>query len=157
MVSGTQQLVAATVATLAPYIPFLIDLTKAGSQKFAEVIAEKGGEAAWHRAQALWSKLKSYFEGDAEVISAATLVAAKPEDVARQKMLAEVLSVRLKQNPELAQELLNLLGGQEALQKVLADRSSWVEDITQDLEGSGKQIVQASEDSVVKGVKQTKR
>ena len=150
------QIAAATVATLAPFTPFLLEVGKTGGKKLAEVIAEKGGEAAWKKARALWNKLEARFDDDSEVKSAATMVAAKPEDETRRTMLAEVLGARLQENPALAQELFDLLGGQEAVQQVLADRSSWMEDVTQRMKGSGKQIVQASDDSVVKGVRQIK-
>jgi hypothetical protein len=83
-------------------------------------------------------------------------LARKPEDEARQMMLAEVLGARLQEDPTLAEELFVLLGGQEAVQQVLADHSSWVEDVTQRMKGRGKQIVQASDDSVIKGVRQIK-
>lgn len=148
------QIAAATVATLAPFTPFLLEVSKAGGKKLAEVIAEKGGEAAWKKAQVLWDKLKARFDDDPEVKSAATMVAAKPEDETRQTMLAEVLGARLQENPALAQELFDLLGGQEKLQQVLADRSSWVENVIQRMKGSGQQIVQASDDSVIKDVEQ---
>jgi len=148
------QTAAAVVTTLAPFTPFLIKVGKAGGKKLAEAITEQGGEAAWKKAQALWDKLQTRFQDDAEVQGAATMVAAKPEDEARQTMLAEVLGARLQENPALAQELFDLLGGQEAVQQVLAERGSWVEDVTQRMKGAGKQIVQASDDSVIKGVRQ---
>lgn len=157
MTAEVGQTAAAVVATLAPFMPFLIDVGKAGAEKLAEVITEKGGEAAWEKAKALWGKLKARFGDDPEVESAAAMVAAKPRDEARQMMLAEVLGARLKENPELTQELFDLLGGQKAMQQVLADRSSWVENVTQRMKGSGKQIVQASEDSVITGVRQIKQ
>ena len=156
MATDIGQITAATVAAIAPFTPFLIDVGKAGGKKLAEVISEKGGEAAWKKAQELWSRLKARFGDDPEVQSAATMVAAKTEDETRQTMLAEVLGARLQGNPALAQELFDLLGGQEAVQQVLADRSSWVEDVTQRMKGSGKQIVQASDDSVIRGVRQIK-
>jgi len=157
MTTDIGQVAAAMVAALAPFTPFLIEVGKAGGKKLAEVIAAKGGEAAWETAQALWSKLKAHFGDDPEVTSTATIVAAKPEDEARQTMLAEVLGARLKENPALAQEFFDLLGGQEAAQQVLADRSSWVEDVPQRMKGTSKQIVQASDDSVIKGVRQIVR
>jgi len=91
------------------------------------------------------------------VQGAATVVAVKPEDETRQTLLAEVLGGRLQENPALAQELFDLLGGQEAVQQVLAERGSWVEDVTQRMKGGGKQIVQASDDSVIKDVRQIKQ
>jgi len=150
------QIAAATVTALAPFAPFLTEIAKTGGNKLAQVIGQKGGEAAWHKAQSLWDKLKARFGDDPELQSAATMVAAKPEDEARQTMLAEVLGARLQENPALAQELLDLLGGQESVQQVLAERGSWVEDVTQRMKGGGEQIVRASDDSVVKGVRQVK-
>ncbi len=151
------QTAATVVDILAPFTPFLIKVGKASGKKLAEVIAKKGSEAAWEKAKALWGKLKARFGDDLELESAATMVAAKPRDETRQTMLAEVLGARLQENPALAQELFDLLGGQEAVQQVLADRSSWVEDVTQRMKGSGKQIVQASDDSVITGVRQIKQ
>ena len=157
MANDIGQTAAAVVTTLAPFTPFLIEVGKASGKKLAEVVAEKGGEAAWKKAQALWDKLQTRFQDDAEVQGAATMVAAKPEDEARQTMLAEVLGARLQENPALAQELFDLLGGREAVQQVLAERGSWVEDVTQRMKGGGRQIVQASDDSVIEGVRQIKQ
>ena len=157
MTTDIGQTAAAVVTTLAPFTPFLIEVGKAGGKKLAEVMAEQGGEAAWKKAQALWDKLQTRFHDDAEVQVMATGVAVKPEDEARQTMLAEVLGARLQENPALAQELFDLLGGQEAVQQVLAERGSWVEDVTQRMKSGGKQIVQASDDSVIKGVRQIKQ
>src|SRR5260370_39325248 len=134
---------------------FLVDAGKGAGVKLAEVIGERGGEATWNKAQALWSKLKSRFGNDPELTSAATMVATKPEDEARQTMLAEVLGARLKENPDFAEEIFELLGGQQAVQQVLAERGSWVEDVTQQIAGSsGNQSVIARDNSSIKGVKQ---
>ena len=157
MANDIGQTAAAVVTTLAPFTPFLIEVGKAGGKKLAEVITEQGGEAAWKKAQALWDKLQARFQDDDEVQVMATVLAVKPEDETRQTLLAEVLGARLQENPALAQELFDLLGGQEAVQQVLAERGSWVEDVTQRMKGGGKQIVQASDDSVIKGVRQIKQ
>ena len=157
MANDIGQIAAAVVTTLAPFTPFLIEVGKAGGKKLAEVMAEKGGEAAWKKAQALWDKLQARFQDDDEVQVMATVLAVKPEDETRQTLLAEVLGARLQENPALAQELFDLLGGQEAVQQVLAERGSWVEDVTQRMKGGGKQIVQASDDSVIKSVRQIKK
>jgi len=156
MAADVGQVAVAAVTAIAPFAPFLIEVGKAGAKKLAEVVAAKGGEAAWQKAQSLWGKIKARFGNDAEVQSAATMVATKPEDETRQQMLAEVLAGRLKEQPTLAEELLEALGGQKGVQQVLADKSSWVEDITQRMKGSGEQIVKASNDSVIKGVRQIK-
>jgi hypothetical protein len=152
----TAQIAAAIVMTLSPFAPFLVDTGKTAGKKLAETIAQKGGEATWKTAQTLWTKIIAHFGNDPVVKSAATMVADKPEDETRQTMLAEVLGARLKENPALAEELLNLLGGQTAVQQVLADRSSWVEDVTQRMKGGGTQTVKASDDSIITGVHQIK-
>jgi len=149
------QTAAAVVATLGPFMPFLIEVGRFSGEALAEMLVQKGGEAGWKKAQALWGRLKAHVGDDVEVTSAATMMAAKPEDEARQTMLAEVLGARLQENPTLAQELFDLLGGQEVVQQVLAERGSWVEDVTQRMKGAGAQTVQASGDSVIKGVRQT--
>lgn len=150
-------LAAAATTILAPYTPFLLQAGKAGSKKLAEVIAAKGGEAAWQQAQSLWNKLTSRLGDDLEVTSAATMVAVQPEDETRQTLLAQVLAARLQAEPELAEEIAALLGGGERVQQVLAERQSWVEQVTQQLEGNGRQTVQASDRSVIKGVQQTRK
>jgi hypothetical protein len=150
------QIAAAVVTVLSPFVPFLVDTGQAAAKKLAETVAQKGGEATWKRAQTLWTKITTHFGDDPVVKSAATMVADQPEDKTRQTMLAEVLGARLQQNPALAEELLNLLGGQEAVQQVLANRSSWVEDVAQRMQGRGTQTVKASDDSVIKGVRQIK-
>src|SRR2546429_4891922 len=155
MIADVGQIAATTVTTLAPFTPLLVEVGKAGAQKFTEVIAEKGGEAAWNKAQSLWKKLKAHFGDDPEVNGALSLVAVKPEDESRQTLLAEVLGTRLQAYPEVAEEIFNLLGGQQAVQQVLAERGSWAEEVTQQIAGSsGAQTVSAHENSVIKGVKQ---
>jgi hypothetical protein len=151
------QVAAAIVTTLAPFTPFLIEMGKVSGKRLAEVITEKGSDAAWEKAQALWDKLKVHFGDDPEVQSAAAMVAAKPEDETRQTMLAEVLVDRLQGHSALAKELLELVGGQESIQQVLADRSSWVENVAQRMTGKGKQVVEATDNSIITDVRQTKK
>ena len=147
---------AATVTTIAPFTPFLIEIGKASAKKLTEVVAEKGGEAAWQKAQALWQKAKANLGKDTIFQSAATMVADNPDDEARQKMLAQVLAERLNKEEAFAEELWGLLGGRDSIQQVLADGGSWVEDIVQESSGSGQQTVRASNNSVIKGVRQIK-
>ncbi len=155
MIPDVGQLVAATVTELAPYMPYLINAGAAGASKLAEVIAEKGGEAAWHKAQAIWARITSRFGQDAEITSAATMVAAKPNDEMRQTMLAEVLAARINADPTFAQELFDAIGN-ASVQQVIVERSSFVENVTQRLHGSGTQTIKASTDSRISGVQQIK-
>jgi hypothetical protein len=146
-------LAASVVTSLAPFTPYLVE----GGKKMVEVIAEKGGEAAWQKAQALWDKVMARHSDDNRIKGAALMVSANPADELAQKQLAIALGARLKEDPLLIEELHKILGGREALQQVVADRSSWVEDITQDMQGTGTQEVVADQDSVIKGVRQIKK
>jgi hypothetical protein len=144
----------ATLGEIAPFAPFLVELGKDSVKKASEVIVEKMGETAWKRAKALWDRLKSGSANDSELINSMELLAAKPEDMGRREMFAEVLAVRLRQEPELASDLKQLLGVRASVQEVLADKNSWVEDIEQRMQGSGSQSVSATDDSVILDVQQ---
>ncbi len=151
-------LIAAAVTTaLAPFTPFLVEVGKAGSKKLVEVINEKGGDAAWELAQKLWGKIKSDMSDDADVNGATLMVSTKPEDESRQTMLATALATGLEENPKLAQEFSDLLGGEKAIQQVLANRKSWVKDVTQQMSGGGEQTIKADNNSRIQGVKQIKK
>jgi len=152
------ELIAAAITTaLAPFTPFLVEIGRAGGKKLVEVINEKGGDAAWDSAQKLWEKIKAHMSDNADVNGATLMVSAKPEDETRQTMLATALAAGLKEDPKLAQELFDLLGGQNAVQQVLANRKSWVNDVTQQMSGGGEQIVKADNNSRIRGVKQIKK
>lgn len=155
MIVEIGQIAATLVTTLTPFMPFLVDAGKISGQKFVETIAEKGGEAAWNKARTLWNKVEDHFGNDVEVTSAATMVAIKPDDERRQETFAEVLGTRLKEDTSLVEEFFNLLGGQQAIQQVLAERESWVENVTQLIVGpSGSQSTAARDNSTISGVKQ---
>ena len=85
------------------------------------------------------------------------MISAQPENQQRQEMFAEILAARLQQDPDLAKELIDLMGGQEGIQQVIADRNSTIKDVSQDMKGSGKQTVQADNKSRIEGVKQVKQ
>jgi hypothetical protein len=152
------ELIAAAVTSmLAPFTPFLIETGKKAGLKLGEVIANKGGEAAWNKAQELWNKIKSHLGDDPKVRGAALMVSAEPENESSQVLLATTLVSRLKEHLDLAQDLSDLLGGQSAIQQVLANRKSFVTSVTQQIRGGGKQVVKADNNSRVTDVKQIKK
>lgn len=149
------QIAAAIVSTLAPFLPYLVEVGKESGKKIAEILTEKGTEAAWEKAKRIWNKLKGYF-GDAPAVQgAAMMMAEAPEDEFNQTALAKTLGTYLQKNPALGDELLKLLGGPEAVQEVLADKASWVQRVEQSIEGSGRQIVKSTDHSVATDVRQT--
>ncbi len=152
------QLIATAVSTvLAPFTPYLIKAGQGLGNKLADLIAEKGGEAVWQQVEAIWGRIQAAFGEDQEVQSAAMLVSANPEDEARQKMFADILVARLKENPTVGNELMKLMGGQQAVQHVIANRKSTIEDVSQESTGDGEQTIKADNESVIRGVKQIKK
>jgi hypothetical protein len=148
--------VAATaVKILSPFMPFLIDEAKAGGQKFAEVVGEHGGEAVWEKAKAVWGKLTGHYGDDVEMTGAATMLAAKPANENYQAQLAEIIGNHLKENPDLAREILSMVGGQQSVQEVLAEHESFVSDVGQRMTTpGGRQTVSAKDNSFISGVRQ---
>lgn len=154
---GIVEIATATAATLAPYLPYIIKGGQAAGEKIAEAFGKTSGEAAWKKAGAIWNKIKEHFGEKPELEQAAGLVAMQPEDRSYQTALAKSIASYIETRTDLRQDLLNLLGGEEAIQKVLADKSSWIEDVTQDLQGTGTQTVEAANHSVIKNVKQSRK
>jgi hypothetical protein len=147
---------AAIVALIAPFTPYLLGISKTAGQKWAETVAEKGAEAAWNKAKLIWERIHSHKGDDPKVKGAALMLSANPEDSSTQVLLRDALAAHLSVDPQLTQELLHLLGGPQAVQEVLADRQSWVEEVTQEIKGTGIQSIKASEGSTIRGVRQSK-
>jgi len=146
---------ATAVKFLSPFMPYLLDAAKSASEKLGEAIGEHGGEAVWEKAQTIWSKFTGRYGDDEEVNTAAKMVALKPTDENRQESLAEVLGERLKENPELAQEIFNLMGGQKGIQEVLAGENAFVQKIKQRMANSGgRQTVSGGKNSTIIDVDQ---
>jgi hypothetical protein len=152
---GVIETAGAVVAFLSPYAPYLKEAGKIAGKKLIEVAAEKGGEAAWKKAQDLWGKITGRPDSP-ELKSAADLVAAKPEDETYQTVFAKALAGYLEKNPDFAKELVDLMGGEDSVQEVLAERGSWIEDVKQEMAGPGRQTIKATDDSVIKGATQIK-
>lgn len=148
---------AAIVSLLAPYLPRLVQAGKATVEAATEAAVREGSKVAWQTAQRVWQKIHGRFSDDTELVSAAQLAAAKPEQEEYKTLFAKVLAARLQEDTTLAQEMMTLLGGQEAVQEIVAQQGSWVESVWQDMEGSGEQSVKATDGSVISGVGQSKR
>lgn len=151
-----EKIAEGVVAILAPYMPYLIEVSKSGGKKIVEKIAEKGGEAAWDKANKLWEKLKGHFTDNAEIISAINLVTIDPNDRNRLLMLSKLLGTYLYKNPILTQEIMELLGGREEMQQVLSRNESLVHGVEQHMKGKGHQVVVAEDKSLIMDVIQRK-
>jgi hypothetical protein len=147
-------LATAVVATIAPFTPYLLEASKAGGIELAETIAKKGGQAAWDKAQQLWKRLNPFAEEDPLVKSALTMLADKPANENRQEMLIEVLATALEKSPQMAKELLTLIGGEEALMQVIVDNESIVRRVRQSIKGKGSQTIKVTNKSKAEDISQ---
>jgi hypothetical protein len=144
-------LAAAAVSILTPFLPSLLEMAKSGGEKIAASVGEAAGEFTIEKARLLWDKIAGKGK-DPKIESVAQSVALVPEDENLQKVLVNLIAAKLDQNPDLADDILQILGGQENVQKVIALRKSWIEGIH--MEGQGKKEVRAEDESVIKNVVQ---
>lgn len=138
------------VKVLQPFLPYLDPFKTALQKKIADVTVG----AAWEQAKSLWAKIAGRFKGDQDLNEAAEAVAALPNNAALQKALTEVLANRLKEAPDLAEELLKLLGGEKRLQEIVAGNEAIIDNIRQTMAGEGTQRVEGGDKARISGVTQ---
>ncbi len=143
---------AGVVKVLQPALPYLDPLKTALQKKFSDSAAS----AAFDQAKALWAKITSRFKEDKELSEAADAVATAPDKEIFQKAareeLTKVLAERLKDSPELAKELLGLLGGEKRLQEIVAGNEATIRNVKQMMAGAGTQRTEAGDKSLIEGV-----
>lgn len=146
---ASHELTAAAIAAISPFLPYL---GKAG-----EAFAKSGGEAAWQAAENIWQKIVGASSNDAKLSGAVSLLLADPVDEDSLSILAKSLESHLERNPDLAEALLTELGGQPRVQEMVAERGSRLSGNEQELRGSGRQTISASDDSVIENSRQSSR
>jgi len=90
---------------LKPYLPFLMEM----GVKAAGSASEKFGEDVWETAKKIWERLRPKLEAKDDARIAAEQVAAKPDSKARKDVFQEELETLLKENPDLAEEIAEIL------------------------------------------------
>src|SRR5687767_4447699 len=119
----------AAVSLLSPFLPQLISLGSEVGGKIKDAIVDKGVSELGKQAQALWDKITGYLGNDPVLTSVATVTAASPNDTDRQKMLIEELAKRLEGHPDLAADLLKMMGGPQRVQELTAGHGAIIERI----------------------------
>ena len=93
--------ITALTALLTPCLPWLLKVT--------EGVCGAIGEDAWNKAKQIWEKLSPKLEAKEDARIAAEQVAAKPESQARQAVFQEELEALLKENPDLAAAIAQIM------------------------------------------------
>lgn len=132
------------VLFLAPFIPILASSAGVVSEEMLKKIGELGGEKAWNLARGVWSKLKAVFSP--KLKKKAEVIACDPQDIGEIASFAEALLETLREHPELADEVLAVLGGHsDTVHTVIATNESWIHEVIH--RGPGRKTVLADKKS----------
>lgn len=104
-------MITTLAAFLAPCLPFLWE--KVGAPAL-ESAAGQMGDAAWQKAQAVWSKLSPKIEADPATKAVATELAQNPEDEVWQAAFQKKLQALLESDEDLKQAIAEILNEDEA-------------------------------------------
>ena len=103
------------VKFLAPFLSQLLNIGKTPTQTTTETVASKFGEAAWVKAQTIWSQLRPKLEVKAAAQEALTDLAQSPEDPDFQTVLQVQLKKLFAQDKVLAAEISNIIAADPVL------------------------------------------
>ena len=101
--------ITALTAFLTPFLPFLLKLGKDATETATESAANKFGEAAWQKAQAIWTVLNPTVDAKETTKEAVTDAANNPEDEDYQAALRVQLKKLLANDAALAHQLTKIL------------------------------------------------
>jgi hypothetical protein len=94
---------------LSPFLPWLVNPAQTAIESPLTTASEQGGEAAWEKAQAIWSILQPALDRYPDAKLAAEQIASKPNSQGHQLVFREELDSILQKHPELAKTLSGLL------------------------------------------------
>jgi len=104
------------ITTLVPIITStLASYLAKGGEKFAEKLGEKAAEEGFEQRSKIWQLVKDLFAADE--LTMLDLFAENPEDAKTQGKLEVKLEDRLKDNPEVVGELIDLVNQITELEK----------------------------------------
>ncbi|CCD95766.1 conserved hypothetical protein [Bradyrhizobium sp. ORS 375] len=149
-------LTSIVVSTITPLLPYLSKAVEIAGKGVVEAISKAGGEAAWKRAQGVWTQLTDASGTDPKLKGAVELLAADPADEDSLDMFRKTLGLRLANDPALRDTLVAALGGERGVQEMIARGGSRISGSAQQLQGDGRQAIQAFDNSVVENSTQVK-
>jgi hypothetical protein len=146
------------IALVTPFLPFLASmgqtLGESVQSKLTEVIAENGGNVVWETAEKVWHRIAGLFQGDRKAEARVTVAVDEPADQANLAGLVRELAKRLEGDAALVQDLQSLMGGSEAVQKLIVGQRGRIIQAFQEMAGKGEQTMKAGDDGLIRGAKQ---
>jgi hypothetical protein len=146
------QIATATAAMLAPFAPYLLE----GVKGVVKSLGEGVGKSAFESARTLWTSVEEQAPDEPLIQGSMQILSVDPERKSAQETLADGIAAQLKKSPEFASKLLDLLGGEDGLQVILANPGSVLNDIHQEMHGGGTQKIVAGKGSTLTGIFQKK-
>jgi len=146
------QIATAASAIIAPFAPYLLE----GAKGVAKSLGEGVGKTAFESAKSLWTAVEEQAPDEPLIQGSMKILAADPERKSAQETLADGIANHLKKNPAFANKLLDLLGGADGLQMILANPESILKDVQQEMHGGGTQKIIAGKGSKLTGITQKK-
>ena len=101
--------ISALTTFITPFLPYLLKLGKGAANTIADAAANKFGDAAWQKAQSIWTALSPKIEEKENAKEAVTDVANNPEDEDYQAALRVQLKKLLANDEALANQLTTIL------------------------------------------------
>ncbi len=126
--------ISTLTAFITPFLPFLLKLGKTATETATESAASKFGEAAWQKAQTVWTALSPQVHAKETVKEAITDAANNPEDEDYQAALRVQLKKLLASDAALANQLTQILQSDTS-------QSIPTTQITQNVKGNQNQTI----------------
>jgi len=136
------EIAAAAVKFLTPYLPFLKGVSDEVQKTIAKDVVEK--------AKKVWGSIINRLHGKdisrKEFENAATQVIEFAGKQRYETQFVEVLAEILQGDPELVEELRDLLGGDKAVQEIIAGNDAIIDDNHQEMGMAGTQRMEIKGD-----------
>jgi len=93
---------------LFPTLPYLMKIGEKVGEDISVDAVKTFGKTTWNKAQNIWTKLNPQVQQKESAKQAANKAIQRPDEVSQFSLIGEIRDI-LESNPELAQELLNIL------------------------------------------------
>jgi hypothetical protein len=155
--TAISDLALAAVTLISPALPYLTAAGTVAAKGLADGIGKAAGASAWKGVEAVWKRMTAAASDDAKLKGAIDLVKADPLDEQSLAMLRKTIQVCLERDPAFKKDLLEAMGGEQSVQEMVARRGSRISGSEQQNEGSGRLVMEASDNSVIENSRQVKR
>jgi hypothetical protein len=135
-------------------VPYLVKLRETAQESVAKKAGELTVDKAFDGARHVWSVVKDWYRDDHKFIKLSDYLEADPSDEDSQQITTRELAKRLEGDPAKADELKRLLGGENAVNSIIAGQEAEIDGVRQKIKGSGKNLINVGDKAKIKNVAQ---